>query len=256
MAKRRSAIPTRPEGFFADLFGGGRAFDIEQADLVQKQVTTQVKRQESLRKGLADIAGLGLDPNESAQRFNDLQAQFGVSNKVDASKFFESIQKPTRKEVLTRKRPKPGVTVKTKTRGGEEITRKGPTEKRDVVNTPAFFESEFGFDPNKAQEAAEVARGVRPKTLESFSILELTTIADRLQLSGSPAGFQTAEKIFGFAEDRAKQDLTRIQERRTQVKEAAQEKKLTKEEAQTILEEAGGDKSRARELAKERGFTF
>ena len=87
------AIP-RKEGFF-ERFQRGFTQDIrskEQA-IAGRQVATEAKRQETLRKGLADIAGLGLDPNESAQRFIDLQARLGVAKRVDASKFFESMQK-------------------------------------------------------------------------------------------------------------------------------------------------------------------
>ncbi len=75
------------------------------------------------------------------------------------------------------------------------------------VNTPRFFVKEFGFTPKQAQAAAEVAKGIRPKTLDQLSSLELTRMAEVLQASASPAAFAVGQKIADIAAKKIEQEL-------------------------------------------------
>ena len=124
------AIPK--EGFFERFARGARQpIQMREQEIAGLQIGTEAKRQETLRKGLINIAGLGGDPNDSVKQFADLRASLGIGGQLSdpeskaLRRFFESRKKPTRKEVLDRPPLPAGTTVKTPLLGGAEVTRKG-----------------------------------------------------------------------------------------------------------------------------------
>ena len=78
---------------------------------------------------------------------------------------------------------------------------------KTFVNTPKFFEQEFGFSSEKAQVSAEIARGIRPKGIDRFSSLELTRMAEVLQNSFSPEAFKVGQELGVIAAKRIQQEL-------------------------------------------------
>ena len=86
-----------------------------------------------------------------------------------------------------------------------EKIAKGP--KAPPSNTPAFFIKEFGFTPKEAQAAAEITRGLKPKTINQLSSLELTRMSEVLQSSASPEAFATGQKIAVIAAQKVEEEL-------------------------------------------------
>lgn len=78
---------------------------------------------------------------------------------------------------------------------------------RPLVNTPRYFVEEFGFNPKEAQAAAEVAKGLRPKTLDKMSSLEILRMAEVLQASASPEAFSVGQKIADIAAKKITKEL-------------------------------------------------
>ena len=78
---------------------------------------------------------------------------------------------------------------------------------KTFVNTPRFFEQEFGFSPEKAQVSAEIARGIRPKGIDRFSSLELTRMAEVLQNSFTPEAFKVGQELGVIAAGKIQQEL-------------------------------------------------
>ena len=122
MAKDRGAI-----GGLLDLAGGAFNFltspsEGEAARIAGVQITIDAKRRETLHKELFRIADLQLDPAESAQRFNDVQASLGVTNRVNTQKFFESQKK---RKSIGAQLP---ITKTVSDFGGVQVTREAPGE--------------------------------------------------------------------------------------------------------------------------------
>ncbi len=89
----------------------------------------------------------------------------------------------------------------------EALKRLSGLAEKPPANTPRFFVTEFGFTEKEAQAAAEVAKGIRPKTLNQLSSLELTRMAEVLQASASPEAFSVGQKIADIAATKIKEEL-------------------------------------------------